>query len=578
MSFEFTASESTIRQLFKNYTSFEIPSFQRDYSWNASYYSTFFDDIIDSISSDDSENYFIGTMVFSNPNTVSKVDVIDGQQRLTTMTILFSALSYRFKTIGEKSLSEATFRYVSDSNDDGDDVPRLMSQSSSPFIDSYIQVLDSDKNILSPDTSEEYLLKNAYDNMYEWLSEDDLNKHDSISSLSYVEKLKKIRDQLLGSSIISILSQNKDTAYKVFEILNAKGMDLTDLDLIKNYIFEQINADPTTVNTLQKVAFDLWNKIKYNLRERELDVDLTLFYRDFWLSKYQKVSKKQLFDSFKNIMGEKSDKEYIEFLSELETESKNYVLLVNPNNSDFKNKQQFFPLVQGLKNLAILGNRQYIIVMTALLFLKNNEKISLNEFIKAVNFIESFTFMFSTLKHGQTNIFENVFSKLAIALRKSKDKSNTHQILTQELYNNPKLLENMSTIEEFTKEFTQLQFTKRYSKLNMISQYVVKKITQSFEDKQVSDFSVEHILSESMGGESVLNIGNLIGLERYLNDKAKDLPYKNKKDIYGESAYQQVKVFLTTYDEFDENTIKSRANKLATYYYNEILSKDLMLK
>lgn len=81
-----------------------------------------------------------------------------------------------------------------------------------------------------------------------------------------------------------------------------------------------------------------------------------------------------------------------------------------------------------------------------------------------------------------------------------------------------------------------------------------------------------------MGGESVLNIGNLIGLERYLNDKAKDLPYKNKKDIYGESAYQQVQVFLTTYDEFDGNTIKSRANKLATYYYNEILSKDLMLK
>jgi len=158
MSFKFNADELTIRTLFKNYSSFEIPSFQRDYSWNALYYRNFFDDIINSISQEDQENYFIGTMVFSNLTKENKTDVVDGQQRLTT-----------------------------------------------------------------------------------------------------------IRDQILGSKIIAITSTNKNTAYKVFEILNAKGMDLTDVDLIKNYIFEKINEDPTTVSPLQKLAFEYWEEVKIYL-------------------------------------------------------------------------------------------------------------------------------------------------------------------------------------------------------------------------------------------------------------------------------------------------------------------------
>jgi len=579
MSFKFNADELTIRTLFKNYSSFEIPSFQRDYSWNALYYRNFFDDIINSISQEDQENYFIGTMVFSNLTKENKTDVVDGQQRLTTMTMLFSALSARFEYIKEQGLANALFRYVSDTDDNGDIVPRLISNSSSPFLDTYIQTIPSNrKHYPNPTSDEEELLKTAYENFYDWLSENKLNKFENLNGLSYLEKLTIIRDQILGSKIIAITSTNKNTAYKVFEILNAKGMDLTDVDLIKNYIFEKINEDPTTVSPLQKLAFEYWEEVKKNLRMRDQNIDFTVFYRSFWLSRYEKVTKKRLFESFKSNLGDITDKEYIEFLDTLKKDSKKYISVVKPQSSDFDNKQQYLPLVQGFKNLSVLGSTQYIVLAMTLLNLKEEDKISLSEFMKAINYIEAHIFMFSTLKRGQTNIYENIFSALSIKLRSSNNKSQTNQILNDSLYTNEKLVNSISTFDEFKKDFTLLEYTKkRRSKQNDITYYVLKKIADHIDQTMHQDFSVEHILNESINDKIALNIGNLIGLERDRNTEANNLDYLEKKYIYSKSHYNQVQDFIKKYNKFDESNIPNRAEELAKYYYENILKKQLLL-
>lgn len=580
MSFNFDADELTIRKLFKNYTSFEIPSFQRDYSWSALYYKNFFDDIVNSISQETQDNYFIGTMVFSNSTKENKTDVVDGQQRLTTMTILFSALSARFEDIKQIQLAKALFRYVSDADDNGEDVPRLISRSSSPFLDTYIQTFPSNRKYYpQPTSDEEELLQKAYNNFYEWLSEENINNFDKLSSLSYEEKLVTIRDQILGSKIIAITSTNKETAYRVFEILNAKGMDLTDVDLIKNYIFEKINDDPTTVNPLQKVAFESWENVKKNLRLRNQSIDFTVFYRTFWLSRYEKVTKKKLFESFKKKLQDLNDTEYINFLDMLEKDSKKYLTIVDPQLSDFENKQQYLPLVQGLKNLTILGSSQYIVLVMALLSLKEEDKISLSEFVKALNYIEAHIFMFSTLKRGQTNIYENVFSYIAIELRKSANKSETNKTLREKLYNNPKLVANISTFEEFKKEFVLLEYTKKRNlRQNNITFYVLKKISDEMDNEIHQNFSVEHILNESVGIKEVLNIGNLIGLERNNNSDAGSLEYLEKRSIYEKSHYSQVKMFLKKYKTFNESDLQIRAEKLAEYYYENILKKYLLIE
>lgn len=96
MNFNFDSNATTIKNLFKKYNQFRIPIFQRDYSWDPLYYNEFLNDIINSLGSENepetasgsSKNYFIGTMVLSGATGSAAIDVVDGQQRLTVITIL----------------------------------------------------------------------------------------------------------------------------------------------------------------------------------------------------------------------------------------------------------------------------------------------------------------------------------------------------------------------------------------------------------------------------------------------------------------------------------------------------------
>ena len=108
-----------------------------------------------------SSQYFLGTMLFIGnfaEGTEQEIQVVDGQQRLTTITILFSAMSDIFLTLGEQTLSRQLFAYIMTEDDDGNEVRILKSKTSYPFFSYFIQ--DKEKK-MSPDatTEEEHIAK-----------------------------------------------------------------------------------------------------------------------------------------------------------------------------------------------------------------------------------------------------------------------------------------------------------------------------------------------------------------------------------------------------------------------------------
>ena len=113
----FKPDEKNIRSLLKSGCQFVIPRFQREYSWDKKNYQEFFEDMINNlvVSSGviNDDQYFLGTMLFVG-NFAEKpdkpIEVVDGQQRLTTITILFSVLSDRFRELGEDTLSKQLFK------------------------------------------------------------------------------------------------------------------------------------------------------------------------------------------------------------------------------------------------------------------------------------------------------------------------------------------------------------------------------------------------------------------------------------------------------------------------------------
>ena len=119
--------DKTIRDLLGSKRQFLIPRFQREYSWEKKNYREFFEDMMGNLTITDGKisasQYFLGTMLFIGnftEGTDQVIQVVDGQQRLTTITILFSALSDRFTDLGEKTLSRQIFTYImTEDADDG---------------------------------------------------------------------------------------------------------------------------------------------------------------------------------------------------------------------------------------------------------------------------------------------------------------------------------------------------------------------------------------------------------------------------------------------------------------------------
>ena len=571
---KFTPENKTIKTMFRSYPMMSIPNFQREYSWDKYYYNTFFIDILEGIKQEDKKlintDYFIGTMVFSGSEKKDEsIEVIDGQQRLTVITILLSVLTNKFKNIKEEDLAEATFEYIKTKDDYGRPIPKLKSITSYPYFEAYVQSIE--KMDVEPATEEEINIKQTYTYFESELEEMKLKgKYDFNENTPYKDLLIAIRDQILQMNVISILTEEKNSAYEIFEILNAKGKNLASIDLIKNTIYSKFHADD---NAKDKIIENKWEGIKTTLRSRNPNIGFATFYRHYWISKYQKTTNSKLYDSFKKHI-KSNKKSYEEFIEDLSTIAETYMNIVSPNTDDYNNRKEYNWLIQSLKAIEkTFGVTQARIALLALFELKSNDKISSKAFKEAVNYIENFIFAYTGVLKNQANIYESRFSKLAIKLRESKNKNNKNNILKEYLYQ--KFEDRYPQKEEFLSGFVRLRFSKQESPTNTITKYVLNKISSKLNNSEVFsiDSSIEHIINEDISNDNTLFIGNLICLEIDLNNEASDLAYEEKLEVYKKSKYDQVLNFCNKYPNFNENDIEERSKILGEYYYDNILNE-----
>lgn len=572
--------DKTIKELLLSGNQFIIPRFQREYSWDKKNYKEFLDDMLNCLIVDNEriifDQYFLGTMLFVGDcfdGVKNEIDVVDGQQRLTTITILFSALSDRFIQSNQNTLSEQVFKYIMTTNDDGDPVRIIQSKTHYPFFSFYIQEREKD-NIQDPSTEEEQCIKESYEYFYNNLSEDKLravlkNKYGNevVNQLNYIDILKAVRDQVLNTTFVSISTKERKQANMIFEILNAKGKNLSDVDLIKNKIFEIVNdTEPADY------AEEKWKSIKSILNSRNIDVGFVQFYRHFWISKYKKSGVNKLYDDFKSNIRPANKKRYKEFLSEIERTAEIYVKTIYPQREDFKNRKEYFGLIQSIRILSNDFNIvQARIALIALLEARESEIITLKQLKSTVYYLENFHFAYNAICSMPTNKLEKIYSNFSISLRKCNDKVEARKILKS-------LHQQLDSIfvsyQEFENEFIKLTFTKENKISNIKTRYVINKISAYYEKSELFDDegSIEHILPESEN-KSNNNIGNLILLEQNLNIEADCLPYSEKCIIYRKSSYNWVQTFISENSEWNEDKILERAKQLSSLYYNKILQK-----
>ena len=574
--------DKTVRDLLGSKRQFVIPRFQREYSWDKKNYQEFLEDMLGNLIIKDgrisSSQYFLGTMLFIGDfaeGTEQEIQVVDGQQRLTTITILFSAMSDIFLTLGEQTLSRQLFAYIMTEDDDGNEVRILKSKTSYPFFSYFIQ--DKEKK-MSPDatTEEEHCIKETYEYFRAQLTEAKLKsmlkrKHGSeiVEALSEIDVLKALRDQVLNSTFISISTTDREQANKIFEILNAKGKRLAYIDLIKNKIFEVLNkVEPADF------AEETWKNIKETLSFGKESVGLATFYQHFWSSKYKKVSSNKLYEAFNSTI-KKSETEYTEFIKELLKNAKIYMQIVNPKREDYNNRKEYFGIVQSLSCINNYFNVvQVRIALLALFDTKQRGIVDFTMLRDTLSCLENFHFAYNAILANRTNRLEKIYSSFAIALRKSQTKAEAKCVIRDKLV--APLDELFPTFDSFSEKFVALSFTKKDKVSNVKTKYAINKLNSLYSNNEVfaNDGTIEHIIPEKEQGNT-LNIGNLILLEDNLNVEAGHENYANKCAVYAKSNYIWVKNFVAQHEQWDSSMIEQRAKEMAKVYYTEILKRRL---
>ncbi len=214
------AKATTLLKFFEEYQNnqFVIPIYQRLYSWKKEQCEQLWDDIIKIGGNDKMNGHFIGSILYvldgSTPS--SPLLIIDGQQRLTTITLLLIALRNHLSDEVKRKKMES---YLINSDKDGDKKFRLILSESDK--DTLLFLID--KNKRKPSEPSLKIMEN-FKLFEKWISEN-------------TDKLETIFKGLEKLMIVWIaLEKGKDDPQLIFESMNSKGIELTQTDLIRNYI------------------------------------------------------------------------------------------------------------------------------------------------------------------------------------------------------------------------------------------------------------------------------------------------------------------------------------------------------
>jgi uncharacterized protein with ParB-like and HNH nuclease domain len=243
------ASANNVGAVFSN-NMFDIPRFQREYSWGDDQLDEFWNDLRGSL---ELESYFLGLMIFTNPTEELGIrkHVVDGQQRIITISLLAIALYHEAIARDRKALADriqATFLRSIDFDSD-EQLPRvkLSDQADDATFRSLLATGRVDTGPQANGESISARMIASYDILARKLR-DDLQPDP-------FKRLGRWTEFLTNRLYIAVfVHPNSDSAYQVYEVINTRGKDLTTADLLKNYILSQ-------AGTQESLRYDQWQKI-----------------------------------------------------------------------------------------------------------------------------------------------------------------------------------------------------------------------------------------------------------------------------------------------------------------------------
>ncbi|MDO8447085.1 MAG: DUF262 domain-containing HNH endonuclease family protein [Deltaproteobacteria bacterium] len=540
-------SSDTYRQLMGNGLRYEIPKFQRDYSWDTEHWDDLWQDIC-SLNVDESEHY-MGYLVLQSSDN-KNFQIIDGQQRLTTMSILILAVLKSIQELADKGI------------DAEQNVRRK-----DALMNSYIGYLDPvtliSKSKLKLNRNNDDYYRNYIVPLQNLpLRNINVSEKQMRSCFTwFYERIKKAHvtgeslagfvDSIVDKLFFTVIKVSDElNAFKVFETLNARGVKLSSADLLKNYLFSVVDATTPHKSELDEMEH-LWSKVIGKLGSEKFPE----FLRFYWNSLNRTVRKNDLFKAIRKDIKTKGDA--FSLIRELNTSADVYMALQNPDDELWKGKLEISSYLRELK--------LFQIKQPFSLLLATYSSLDESEFKKILRACSIISFRYNVIGGLNPNEQENTYNAVALSIRKNRQ------------FNMNDLRDIYPDDERFETEFAN-KILKNTPRNHKIAKYIFAEIERYKYHTDIdlnSDlYTVEHILPENPGDawnyltedvieRCVYRLGNLTLLEKNINKDIGTYGFEDKKAAYAKSSIQVTRSINEHYSEWTEETISKRQARLA---------------
>lgn len=275
----FNAKEERIYDLFSRKT-YAIPRNQRRYVWVKTNWQELFNDILYRESKKD-YSHFIGSIVLKKgeiKDGIPTFTIIDGQQRIMTISIFLVSIMYLMKKYDKMDDFDGTKPYVITTNERNKKIVVLDAENNSSYERIVKQLLVETPESLKDKTVSSFLEKSSNSSDKNVIAAfkffiTEIEKYISDDN----EKIVFLRNAIRDIEFINITATSEEDSYTIFEILNARGLDLEDHELLKNYIMRYIEPESTRDKAKQE-----WREIEEKLG----NTNLKKFIRHYTIHRY----------------------------------------------------------------------------------------------------------------------------------------------------------------------------------------------------------------------------------------------------------------------------------------------------
>jgi hypothetical protein len=543
---------------------FCVPSHQRDYSWTEDEIKQFFDDI-DSAIAEKEESYFVGLMVFMQPDESAKNEeliVLDGQQRLATAIIFISAVRNWLAqyTPHQKDANQMQDWFIGRSElGETEPLARLIlnSANNQTFSDYIV-------NSIPIDEIKTALQKLKRQDRNRKLLEAALYCRDRVAEIATnarkpdetARRLIKIVRYLQDNvSVARLMVSSDGAAFTIFETLNDRGLDLSPLDLLKNYLFKR--AEQHSKPRIRDME-SRWTQMMATLA----NVKANQFLKVFWTSRHGRIQRGSLYDALK--LKYNTPTSAVDFSVDMLAASEQYAALETADDpvwAPYSKKAREY-----VRNLRLLSGQQVHPVMLAGL-----NRFSVTDLERLLKLLEIIVVRYQLVGGERTGRLEISCARLA------------KMIYDKQIKNASMAFKELKDVYPSDDEF-KTAFQIKQERNNQKAQYLLRGIEiqerqlagNMSKEEEPANLTVEHILPKNPGSDwtailkaddtlledCLYRIGNLCLLTTDNNKEIGAAGIDQKKKIYAASKIILTKQ-LVTVSTWNRQAIDKRQVRMA---------------